>query len=100
MDRSDIIVLIDATYTYDEIGQEIASETEREIYCDISSISRTEWYEAGQGNIKPEYKITMFEPDYNGEEIARYNGNRYAVYRTYRGKNETIELYLQREAGV
>lgn len=100
MDRSDIIILIDNTYTYDDIGQEIASETEREVFCDMSSISRAEWYDAGQNSMKPEYKVTMFDPDYNGEEIAEYNGKRYVIYRTYRGKNETIELYLQRETGV
>ena len=42
----------------------------------------------------------MFAPDYNGETIAELNGVRYSVYRTYLGKNETIELYLERKAGV
>lgn len=28
------------------------------------------------------------------------NGGKYGIYRTYLGKNETIELYLERKSGV
>lgn len=100
MDRSDVIVLISAIYSEDELGQEIAQETKRDVFCNVASISRTEWYEAGRNNLKPEYKITMFSPDYNGEQIAEYHGVRYGVFRTYLAKDETIELYLERKAGV
>ena len=42
----------------------------------------------------------MFAPDYQGEQIAVVDGARYGVYRTYRAKNETLELYLERRAGI
>ena len=45
-------------------------------------------------------KVTMFAPDYQGEQIAVVGGVRYSVYRTYHAKNETLELYLERKAGV
>ena len=45
-------------------------------------------------------KVTMFAPDYQGEQIAVVDGVRYGVYRTYRAKNETLELYLERKAGI
>lgn len=44
--------------------------------------------------------MTMFAPDYQGEQIAVVDGVRYGVYRTYRAKNETLELYLERKAGI
>lgn len=100
MDRSDVITLIAETFTADDLGQEIAQEITREVFCNVASISRAEWYEAGRDNLKPEYKITMFAPEYNGERIAEYNGARYGVFRTYLAKNETIELYLESKAGV
>lgn len=100
MDRSRILTLIEATYTADSIGQQIAEETPREVYCGVSSISASEWFEAGRAGLKPEYRVTMFAPDYQGEEIAELDGVRYGIYRTYLGGNETIELYLERKAGV
>ena len=45
-------------------------------------------------------KVTVFEPDYCGESIAVVDGVRYGIYRTYRAKNETLELYLEAKAGI
>lgn len=100
MDRSNVLTLIGTTYTADSIGQQIAEETPREVYCGVSSVSASEWFEAGRAGLKPEYRVTMFAPDYQGEEIAELDGVRYGIYRTYLSGNETIELYLERKAGV
>lgn len=100
MDRSRILTLIEVTYIDDSIGQQIAKETPREVYCGVSSVSASEWFEAGRAGLKPEYRVTMFAPDYQGEEIAELDGVRYGIYRTYLGGNETIELYLEKKAGV
>ena len=101
MDRSEILTLIDIQYVTGDDGiQKGQSETKRNVYCNVSSISGTEWMDAGRNGIKPEYRFTMFEPDYNGEMICEYKGVRYAVYRLYRGRNETLELYVKRKVGV
>ena len=42
----------------------------------------------------------MFFGDYNGEKLLSYNGQTYSVYRTYQGKNDTIELYVERKGGT
>lgn len=42
----------------------------------------------------------MFTYDYQGEEIAEINGDRYGIYRTYFATTDTIELYLEKKAGV
>ena len=34
------------------------------------------------------------------EKIAVVDGVRYGIYRTYRAKNETLELYLEAKAGI
>lgn len=100
VDRSKILTLIGVTYTADSIGQQIPKETPREVYCGVSSVSASEWFKAGRAGLKPEYRVTMFASDYQGEQIAELDGVRYGIYRTYLGGNETIELYLERKAGV
>ena len=77
----------------------VAREVSRTLFCAVSSVSASEFLKAGAVGLKPEYRITIFAPDYAGEEIAELDGVRYAVYRTYRGKDETLELYVEQKAG-
>lgn len=100
MDRSKVITLIKTAYQQDEIGQMIPEEIKRNAFCSVSSISLTEWSEAGRAGLKPELRATMFAFDYKGENIVELDGVRYGVYRTHYGKGETVELYLERKAGV
>ena len=74
-------------------------ESARTVFCSISSVGANEFYNASLQGLKPEYKVTMFAPEYEGEKLVQYQGMIYSVYRTYRGKNETMELYLQAKAG-
>lgn len=100
MDRSRVLTLVGVTYTADSIGQLVPQETRREVFCSLSSVSASEWFEAGRAGLKAEYRAALFAPDYEGETMAELDGVRYGVYRAYRGKNETVELYLERKAGV
>ena len=139
MDRSSVITLIKQTYTTDAIGQQVPVETRRTVFCDLQSVSRSEWAAAGQLGLNPELVAVMFSPDYQGEEIVEISISgiseavyledealrqlygytesmlragadddpagpgtaiRYGVYRTYRDRNEVVELYLQRKSGV
>ena len=100
MDRSNVLTLVSVAYTTDALNQQVPKETTRDVFCNVSSVSAQEFFYAGQAGLNPEWRVTMFAPDYNGETIAELNGTRYGVYRTYLGKNETIELYLERKAGL
>lgn len=98
MDRSDVIRLVSKTYTVDAIGQRVPVEELKTVYADVASVTRSEFFTAGQNGLNPAYKITMFAYDYNGEDEVEYKGNRYSVYRTFFGRNDTIELYTERKA--
>lgn len=98
MDRSSVIYLVALTWTTDTIGNPTAVESPREVFCNIQSVSRSEFFEAGQYGLKPEYKVTMFEPDYQGEDLVKINSEYYSVYRTYIRQDEQIELYLTKKA--
>ena len=100
MDRSNIATLIKVTYDTDEMGQKTPIETTKDVFCDIASISMSEWFEAGRNGIKPDYKLTMNRYDYKGETELILNGNRYGVYRTYIYRTDDIELYVEKKAGV
>lgn len=100
MDRSEVCFLISRTHTRDQNGIMQATETEQRVFCNVQSVSAAEWFEGGRSGLNPVYRFTMFEPDYNGEEIVKFNGVRYAVYRTYHAKDNNIELYVQKEGGV
>ncbi len=100
MDRSDIITLYADTVTYDDYGVAVKTRTSRDVYCKVDSVTRAEFFEAGRSGLNPEYRITMFFGDYEGETIVGYNGRNYSVYRTYQAKTDIIELYVERRAGT
>lgn len=95
-----MITLISKTYSKDENGVMRSVESTRTVFCDVKSASASEWFEGGRNGLNPAYTMTMFAPDYNGEEVLAYNGARYAIYRTYKGRNDTLELHVQKEVGA
>ena len=100
MDRSDIICLLTPTSLKTPQGVTVTTYEERVVFCRVRSISRSEFYDAGRNGLNPDFEFIVFAGDYNGERLARYKGNTYAIYRTYYGKNDNLELYVQREGGV
>ena len=94
------VYLISVSYRVDALNQRIPVETRRKVMGLESSISATEFFDAGRNGLKAQKRVSMFAPDYNGEVTVELNGIRYGVYRTYMPKDDTIELYLERKAGV
>ena len=100
MDRSDVIKLISETRTQDDYGRWIAKKTEKQVMCQVDSITRAQFFEGGRNGLNPEFKFTMFFGDYNGESVVEYQGKTYAVYRTYLRRTDIIELYVERKGGT
>ncbi len=100
MDRSDTITLISETTAQDEFGVWRTTETEKEVYCSVSSVTANEFFEGGRNGLNPEFRMTMFAGDYCGERTLIFHGQRYAIYRTYLGRNDTLELYVERKGGT
>lgn len=91
--------LISKTYTVDSIGQKIPTETEREIYCDISSVTASEFSDAGQLGFKPEYRVKVWQNEYKGEDEIVIADVHYSIYRTYVDRDGRTELYVERRVG-
>lgn len=94
------VSLISVTYLVDELAQRIPVEQIRTVLGYLSSISASEFFEAGRSGLNPQLRVTMFAPDYHGETAVDVSGVRYGVYRTYMSADDTIELYLERKAGA
>lgn len=95
-----VIELLSATIERDKYGVERQIYTAREVFCQVHSVSRAEFFDGGRSGLNPEYQLTMFAGDYEGEGLVRYEGNTYAVYRTYKPDNsDYIELYIERKGG-
>lgn len=100
MDRSNVITLLHATKSQDQFGIWRETLTEREVFCQVDSVSAPEYFEGGRNGLNPAFRMTMFYGDYDGEEAVIYNGNTYSIYRTYQRRDDTIELYVERKGGT
>ncbi|MCI9576619.1 MAG: phage head closure protein [Clostridiales bacterium] len=96
----EVAYLIGKTYQTDEIGNQISVSTKRKIYVSVGSVTQYEFYAAAQVGLKPDFRLKTFYLDYQGESALEYQGEIYAVYRTYTDqKAETTELYLTKKVG-
>lgn len=100
MDRSNVINLIAYNQEQDNLGVWYKVPTKNKVFCDVVSVSQAEWYEGSRNGLNPQFRFTVFRYDYNGEQAIEYNGKEYSIYRTYVGRNETIDLYAEEKKGV
>ena len=98
MTRDTELILITPVMAADAYGiPQEGDPIRRKVFARVESVSRSEFFEAGRNGLSPDFKFTMFAYDYNGEKIVEYHGKRYAVYRTYLGRDDKLELYVQQE---
>ena len=92
MMRADVIQLITENAAKHGVHTPV-TETAREVYCTVQSVSRSEFYTAMNAGIQPEYvfKLALAE-DYQGERVVRYNGQKFRVIRTYMTDDDGIEI--------
>ena len=96
-----IITLLATTKERDNRGVWRESHTPREVFAKVRTVTRSEFFEGGRNGLNPEFQFTVFQGDYNGESVCEYEGNRYAIYRTYIIPGQDyIELYAERQGGT
>lgn len=98
MNRSNVCNLIKETFTQDSYGVMRAVESTTTVFCDITSVSASEWFEGGRNGLNPDKRVKMFLYDYDDEKVVEIENVRYTVYRTYVDRDE-IELYLEKRKG-
>ena len=92
--------LITRTFSFDTYGNQTATETKNPIPIEERSLSREEFYRAGEQKLNAEKMVTTAAVNYSNEELIEIDSVVYAIYRTYRDPtSDDIELYLRREVG-
>ena len=82
MMRADVIDLIKETASAHGVHQAVTEEA-RTVYCTVQSVSRSEFYNALNAGVQPEYVFTLeLAEDYQGERVVRYRGQKFRVVRT------------------
>ena len=100
MDRSSQIALLATTKSQNDYGVWVETTTSRNVFCQVDSVTRAEFFDGGRNGLNPEFRMTLFFGDYDGEKLVMYNGKTYSVYRTFQARNDTIELYCERKGGT
>lgn len=90
---SDVITLIsEKTVGQDADGYKKIQETRREVYADVQSVKRSEFFEALKAGVKEVIAFQVSCHDYKNEKILEYDGIRYHVERSYRTNPDMMEL--------
>ena len=102
----DVIKLVSVTYGKDRYGNQIPARQEREVLCKVRSIGRSEYYQAAQTNLHPEYIFVLSHfTDYLGEKELLYRDwtgteKNYVIIRTYKDQySDAIELTAEERVG-
>lgn len=100
MNRSVQITLLSTEKTQDAYGVWKETPVKRNVFCQLDSVTRAEFFEGGRNGLNPEFRMKMFFGDYNGEKLLVYNGQTYSIYRTFQGNTDIVELYVERKGGT
>lgn len=94
--RVDVIGLVTETRSAHGVHETI-TESIREVYAEIRSVTRSEFYNALNAGVQPEYvfKLTLDE-DYQGEKFLRFRDQKWRIVRTYLTEDGGIEITAER----
>lgn len=95
----DELTLVREINTRDDLGMTETTYAERNVCCEVHSVTRQEFFEAGRNGLNPEYQMTVFAADYHGERVCKFHGDQYGIYRTYL-TGDWVELYIERKGGL
>lgn len=94
------ITLIKETYTQNNFGVDIPTETSRTVLCSLKSVARSDFYAAGQAGFALDHVFVTDPINYDGEQIAEFNGKRYEITRVYQASANSLEIYAGHKVGV
>lgn len=96
-----VIQLLSTTYTKNAYGVDVPTETSRQVFCQVDSVTRAEFFDGGRSGLNPSLVFTLPSANYQGEDTIIFEGNPYGVYRTYAiADTDELELYVERKGGT
>lgn len=88
----DVATLVAITKEPDDDGYKAEHKELTEVFVDVQSVKRSEFYAARQSGIKIDLVFLVRAVDYSGEERVEFDGKTYAVVRAYTKAGEIYEL--------
>lgn len=86
------VTLEAVTHGADEEGYPKEAVEETEVFADVQSVRRSEFYAAKQIGVTLAIAVKLRAADYAGQERLVWNGTRYKVERAYTEAREMYEL--------
>ena len=84
----DVIELVGFTVELDELLQEVKTPVKKQVFANKRSVSQTEFFNGGQGGLRPQYQFEIRLSEYSDESELIFDGKMYSVYRVYeKGEN-------------
>lgn len=96
----DEITLIEVGRTQGENGYPVEMERRREVFADVQSVKRGEFYKSLQAGLELSAAFLLRACDYGGQVRVDYDGKRYKVERAYTKDGELVELNCSEYKGV
>lgn len=93
------LTLIKEDFVFDSLGNQIPSEVRNDVFCDVKSISRNEFYNAATNGLKPSLVFIIHNFEYNDETKVEFEEDTYRVIRTYMKSIDEIELTCEKVLG-
>lgn len=98
--RDTTIALISEVHSRNDFGVDLTTETSRTVFCELKSVSRADFYSAGQAGLALDHVFVTDPVNYDGERIVEYLGDRYEVTRIYQASIDCLEIYVGHKVGV
>ena len=99
MNLAEKISLISIEYEQDDLGEWTEVQTKTDVFAIVSSVSMSEFYQAGLQGLKPDYRFSIWMTEYSDQDLIEYKDKLYSVYRSYRRDDGRIELYVNEKKG-
>lgn len=93
-----VIELIAQAYAQDELGQQTATKTSRQVYANEFSVGSREFYEASATGLTPERQYQIRSADYADERLLSVGDVEYNIVRVER-RGEWTRLTCERVLG-
>lgn len=93
---NDQVTLISYSVEPDDIGNQKQVKKEKTILCSVQSTTRTEFYNYGDSELRPEYVATINLFEYENEVEAIFRNEQYVITRVYENDRDLLELTLSR----
>lgn len=100
MQYRDVAELIAIERAQNENGYQVETETRTEVFVDVRSIKRSEFYQSLQAGRALSLAFLVRACDYAGQERLAYDGREYRVVRTYTKDGELLELNCEEYRGA